>query len=273
MIAKYHLAIRSLVYSARRSRRNHKLDKKLKSLSGYKCDNVQALSRLVIFPKLGIGFNRVKKCANSSTLLHLAELELNEDSLYYGDSLESMKSNLLNNQLNIETHIDSFSTFDDLKWLIVVRNPFDRLLSCFLEKSNQAALGNFNYTPIPGLNNPSKDGFNRFVHYLQDGGLKRNGHWDLQVNQSCFSKDKYDLIAKVENLDEDLKSFLTSHVKKTRDGVGKLGVGVHSIEASDSKKITKAHTRRYEFYDKEIEDLVCQIYEPDFQAWNYPMEL
>jgi hypothetical protein len=273
MLDKHQLALRSYFYSLRRGYRTKRLNRRLQRLEGYHCVNTNALSRLVIFPNLKIGFNRIKKCANSSTLLHLAELDCGHDLSRTGDNLENIKSKILSDRLNIENHIDTIKKFDDLKWLVVVRNPYTRLLSCFLEKSNQAAIGNFNYTTIPGLDNRSREGFRTFVHYIADGALRDNGHWDLQINQCCFPKSTYNIIAKMESLRDDLSEALKHHQGQAGILAKSLKTGIHTSEAEEPIKVTRAKNHLTEFYDRELENLVSQIYEKDFETWGYSKEL
>ncbi|MEW9838451.1 sulfotransferase family 2 domain-containing protein [Mesorhizobium marinum] len=144
------------------------------------------------------------------------------------------------------------------RFFVVVRNPYSRVLSAFLNRFQIASCrlrnGNFELTP---------SGFSKFVYWLKDGGLSRDPHWDLQTNLLFMPLEKFDFVVRFENFKPDMLSFLTnvkiSPPEQRLDG----------LYATDTNKKTSADNRLQEFYTPQLAAIIADIYAMDFETLNY----
>lgn len=123
-----------------------------------------------VYPNLGIVFNHIRKSGNTSVALWLCEAE----ALRSGNSITRRKSLM---DLSAVRLIRA----RDYQWIVVVRNPYDRVLSAFLDKvasgDRHEKEKKSGFDNIPGWGDPTPMGFRRFIDYLQHGGLYVNQHW------------------------------------------------------------------------------------------------
>jgi len=80
------------------------------------------------------------------------------------------------------------------------------LLSGFLDKHRyngaKEKYGQFDLTPC---------WFRGFVTWLEDGGIVRDSHWDLQIKLMLLPLEKYSYVFRFESLRNDMKLFLSKH--------------------------------------------------------------
>ncbi len=101
----------------------------------FKCDeiNMGAMDRVTVAQKSGFLYNRVEKNANSTliTLVHWLEM---------GRTLEVMASRRNVPRLD-DCRINQISDLSTLPRMVVVRNPYSRTLSAFLNKVDTPRFG------------------------------------------------------------------------------------------------------------------------------------
>lgn len=209
-----------------------------------------ALRRMVFFPALGIGFNRIKKNANTALLLTL--LEMQEGSVSAATAAKDAVPNLF------DLPRAELRRFDRYALLVTLRNPYSRVLSAFLDKFRfepyRRKHGDFALTP---------EGFDRFLRWLETGGLTRDPHWDLQTKLLALPLDRYDAVLRFETLREDALAFLTARGLTPPPGA------LQAEHRADSGKQTGADAQLAAFYTPERAALVARLYAADFEALGY----
>lgn len=212
--------------------------------------NRRALRHLAFFPELGLAFNRVKKNANSALILLLHEMETGRGTIASeAKDLTPNPFELPRAQLD---RLDRYAVFT------TVRDPYSRVLSAFLDKFRQEAYrrrhGTFDLTP---------EGFDRFLRWLENGGLNRDAHWNLQSRLLALPLDRYDAVLRFETLRDDARAFLS---KRGLAVPGDALVGEHR---GDTGKQTGADSRMADFYTPDRAARVARLFAADFAALGY----
>lgn len=197
-------------------------------------------------------FLRVPKAANSTVLRTLLD-RFPEDGLD-GD-LEETKIRA--------THFRDLSLRDLGRvrrsfTFTVVRNPYTRALSAYLDKFRQgdkhrAAFGD----RVAGYDGGTLS-FRGFCRYLADGGEAENGHW-MRQTRLIGAADRIDFVGRVETLEADLARI----VERIAGGGGPLAMSRAGPPA------THAGTKVREHFDTECGRLVEAVYAADFARFGY----
>jgi len=220
--------------------------------------------------KNGYIYFQISKAASSSVKYALQSLEV----MGTGRRIRSVNnremsphiwpSQLPVNELNRILKSCSF------KKIAFVRNPFTRLLSCYLhrviaepESASNRALARL----TGGLAGPEIS-FNNFVRAICDQKpSEQESHWRLQSEEIFFNLiDDWDFIGKFETLHEDLQKCV------------KLIVGDKQIvnirKSKDMSPMkTSAQSRLKQYYTPEISNLVVRKYREDFRNFGYSTNL
>jgi hypothetical protein len=210
----------------------------------------RALPRVVYYEKLGIAFNRIKKNANTSMVVLLNELE--HGLVEHHDVAKRSSVSLAG------APISAASKLKSARFIVVVRNPYTRVLSAFLDKFRFAKF------TLPYGNIPlDKDGFGQFLRWLAEGGLSKNAHWDLQHKLMLLPLPCYDKVIRFERLQQETVDYLRE-----------IGIPVESghlseLYPTDQSKQTKANQLAASFYDQETLAIVRQLFRSDFDALEY----
>lgn len=216
--------------------------------------NPKGVRHMALFPELGLAYNRIKKNANTTTVMLLHELETGTVS-----PPQEVKDELPDyRDLSFRDlrHLHNFHTF------VVIRNPYSRLLSAFLDKfrypTNLERYGNFSLDPL---------GFSRFVVWLKDGGLNADGHWDLQKKLMLLPLNAYDSVVRFENYSEEMGNLLS------RRGLVVQPDKLQRLYPQDRGKKTSASAKLTQYYSPEIQEIVQHLYEEDFAELGYSTNL
>ena len=138
-----------------------------------------------------------------------------------------------------------------------VRNPYDRVLSAYLDKitqpHKQRKIAEHLQKPLD-----SNITFEDFIKYLNRGGLYGNIHWAPQ-SSFLLPKEYYGFIGYVETLNQDLQ-YLLSHIFPN--------VSSYNFE-KETKNITHAHNKREIYYSAELMRQVRRLYWMDFEHLGY----
>lgn len=212
--------------------------------------NPGALRRLAIFPKIGVLYNRVKKNANSTTMVALSGLE--NGVIVAPRSAKKQAAQWH----HLQTQCMDLSRF---KRLLIIRDPYSRTLSAFREKFRQQQYKErwreFELSPA---------GYLDFLLWLKDGGLEADGHWDLQMKSIALPLTGYSHVLKFENLEESLFDFMRQCDAAVPDGL------FLESEKSGKRHATGSTGAISDFYSKESFRLVSEIFEKDFLSLGYP---
>jgi hypothetical protein len=123
------------------------------------------------------------------------------------------------------------------------------------------------YFWFPGFDRLDPVGFTEFVSFLENGGLYENKHWSPQIKLLLVPPDRFDYIAKTENLGRDMEYiFQEIGLKPTQDSCFSRP---HVSEASTEWKVTNANSCAAEFYNENICKRVYDLYKADFVEFGY----
>ncbi|PVB62271.1 sulfotransferase family 2 domain-containing protein [Labrenzia sp. 011] len=213
---------------------------------------------VAVFPEIRLCFNRIKKSGNSSVCAYLAEVCGYPDY----DSPEALKEHLLRPEHLSFRQLASLKSYHSL---VVVREPFERALSAFLDKIAHDTSERFRQ--YEGYHDVSADGFSRFLKHLDEKGQQVNRHFWPQTDLLYKPLEDFSLVAKLENLSEVLPPFLETVCGRTidRDHLS----APHEMEAQKAGNVTKAKNKLKYFYREESISLVRKIYRKDFEKLEY----
>ncbi|MFU8779885.1 MAG: sulfotransferase family 2 domain-containing protein [Kiritimatiellia bacterium] len=214
----------------------------------------KAVESVAVFPELGLAYNRIKKNANTSVMILLRQLA-------YG-VVDSRKEAKRKSKTLLDLSLAELRSLDPLHLFVVIRNPYSRVLSAFLDKfrdeSYRRRYGTFDLTP---------DGFGQFLVWVERGGLTRNGHWNLQTSRMISSKlETYDTVIRFERFRDELVDML-----RARD-IAIPEDCLRELYPSDQTKRTDASTKLHAYYNAERRDRVASIYASDFALLDYPID-
>lgn len=232
--------------------------------------NLNNADAVAAFPQLRVAFNRIKKAGNSTVTTFLAELSA-EDSGQSFNSVRDAKKGALS---PARCGWRAAREMRGYTFFTVVRNPYDRVLSAFLNKVALGEKGIDSRKPrfrvVPGWGEATPAGFAEFVAFLDRGGLSHDRHWWPQCDLLIMPPEHFDLIGRLETLPEDMARLLTM-IGRDPDHARALEKP-HPLEASQPHKITGATSKRAQFYTPDLERVVRRLYARDFATFGYPEE-
>jgi hypothetical protein len=196
-------------------------------------------------------FNRIPKSANSTVSIQLAELKLGRTAT----EREAKRAFARPSELTAA----EVAAFERFFKFTVVRNPYSRALSAYLDKIVSGRKLAYlrrapGAAPLPS--------FADFCTYLDRGGLHENAHWAPQTSLMLIPIDRFDFMGRVETLSEDLKRILERVAP--RGAVAGSDVASRRPRASAS---LAAH------YDDRCAEIVRRLYRSDFEAFGYSERL
>lgn len=212
--------------------------------------NWRACKRIVTYPKLDLTYNRIKKNANTTIVTLLREMTTGH--------VESRKEAKHFSQGYTDLTLAQIWNLRHTFFFVVVRDPYSRVLSAFLEKFQHE-----NYRKKFGAFDRSPSGFADFLEWLETDGLGRDSHWNLQTRLLLLPLDKYDRVIRFEHLKEDMASMF-----------GSLGLPapLHRLDGlypTDVNKKTSSSSRLHEFYTPRLAGIVAHLYAKDFDQLGY----
>ena len=202
------------------------------------------------------------KAACSTIKATLIRMELDDKTLKFADS-EVVHDRRLSPHLNPK-QIGSFKEIiadPSFFKFCFVRNPYDRVLSCYLDKieGNAAQKG-------PLMTQLGRDLFKNetitFREFIELVGAQpislMNGHWRMQYYQTMQDTIPYDFVGKVESFAEDMATVSEA-------------VGHDVLEFYDGQRLkqTDSVSKRQDYYDEDLKELVYRTYKIDFDHFGY----
>ena len=218
--------------------------------------NPSLLRRVAINDEFKLAYNRIQKNANSSVMITMYALDTGE--------ITTLGTAKTKTQTLRDINLGKMKAIQEYRFFTVIRNPYTRVLSAFLDKFRQEKYQS-QYTRF----SLDIQGFTTFLHWLKDGGIFENTHWDLQQKQLLLPVEKYDRLIRFENLKTELTEFLLE------SGVPADRIQIpQSIKLSDGRfHKTNADSLIESFYNKNNQDLVWSCYEADFMKLGYEKNL
>lgn len=168
-------------------------------------------------PKLSVLFTRINKSASTSVYLTMAAVR---DGYVSKPDFRAKHSFVPPSRMN-ECEV---AGMDQLFKFVFVRNPYTRLVSCYLSNVLSGK------TRVSGVKS-----FADFVSYLEDGHLYANAHWVPQPDMLTLPVSEYDFIGRVESFDHDMR-YVLSRIDK-----GGEPLTAHTIRPSHAQKHLREH--------------------------------
>lgn len=140
----------------------------------------------------------------------------------------------------------------------MVRNPYSRILSAYLDKVCRRKGEAAYVIGFLGAGSSEEISFGQFLDYLEHGeGWRDDGHWARQSELLCLPAKRMDFIAKLESIHEDLPAIL-EQVFGTPGEIRTLSP--HATDAARALDgCSGAELKR-----------VKRLYEMDFDNFRYP---
>lgn len=203
--------------------------------------------------EVGAFFSRVPKSANSFVLLELFKLRSTEELIQQVVKKQYVKpSDMTPAQVEDLERVFKFT---------VVRNPYTRTLSAYLDKIIRLE------KPIKQISRTRLPTFGEFCDYLENGGLHENIHWAPQTSIILLPVEKFDYIARIENMDRDLPFILG----KLKDLTGRTTPADFAPGGSRSSayRAPKADDKVDSHYDARTTEIVTRLFAEDFRLLGY----
>lgn len=205
---------------------------------------------------------RIPKCANSTVMRTLAQYDGDLAGLTDPDGpVEAIKR--YSGTLFRARAWSTASLVRRYRCFTVVRNPFSRLLSAYLDKIAAAEPGQYGYVAMTvGRRDITEVTFDDFVRFLEGGGLHANAHWAPQCRMLPVSPSSLAFVGHQEELERDLARL-----------VEVLGLG--PFQGLWSRKDRRRHAagQLETFYTDELVARVHSLYALDFDTFGYTREL
>jgi hypothetical protein len=221
--------------------------------------NSRSIGSGAFFQREKVFYNRVAKAANSSTLLYLFQFLRNQ--VLSNHEAKSTVTNAWDLSLSESREFNQYYKFT------VVRNPYHRLLSAFIDKVASGDVARFSH--IPGYKSLAPEAFEQFVQWLSnENNVNYNHHWAPQESLMMISPEGFNRIGKLESYSQDLSSIFDD-----------LGVLYDNQELFNKifPTIAKPNFRSAEmarnFYSEKSLKTVYRLFEKDFDLFKYAKKL
>ncbi len=207
---------------------------------------------------------RIPKAANTSILYYLYQLtsDCPEEFVKWD------RSRITRNHFNSAGGMSIFKGRKALKkyfFFTFSRNPYNRILSCFIEKFRIASYQK-RYARLNISRERTAGDFVKFLRFLSKNGLYKDHHWIPQSDFIWPYKERLNFIGSVERLDDDLAEL------SRLLGLGKKCAGFSRPPGGPPKtNASRKHERYYgdHPYGREARQLVYLLYKNDFTMFNY----
>lgn len=221
-------------------------------------------------------YSMISKAASSTVTYHLQFAELRKTPFsVHNVNKAIMSPHLLPYQLKMEMVLEMLAN-NAVRKVAFVRNPYTRLLSCYLHR----IVGTKNSNPSKRvLRRASRRedlqdiGFADFINCICDQpSVQMERHWCVQHDSILYPLVRYDFIGRMETLVDDLISaekllFHTGALRRKAFNHSKL----NSINKAPMK--TGANDKLREYYDDKLMARVANRFAIDFETFGYSTEL
>ncbi|WP_109471092.1 sulfotransferase family protein [Ornithinimicrobium cavernae] len=218
----------------------------------------------------GYVYYAIDKVANSSiknALFHIEYGKVKKEPLSLYDercspllSPYQLPTDMLKNALNSGNYFR----------FAFVRNPYSRLLSCYLDRILTATS-----RPRRQLNISLKAqglgtgevSFETFIRTIcEQTSPQQNSHWRVQADDVAHPVLELDYIGKFESLWDDMRTLSKEIWGEVRPEMAIEGV-------NKSPKATNASDRLKQYYTPELAGLVAERYSADFELFGYETKM
>lgn len=216
-------------------------------------------------------FVETPKVACSTIKTTLQRLEL-RDSSFKRDDFEDIHNREFSPLLKLQ-NLPNFRDYlygGEFYIFCFVRNPYTRLLSCYLNKIKNPADQETCYKSIvlESMGLDKKDmsisiTFEDFIGVIEgQDPLGMDYHWRPQAYLTCQNTIKYNYIGRLETFSDDFFQI-----------GGHLSEDFHKYYGVEIRHETNATTLLEEYYDDDLQSRVYEKYKIDFLRFSYEYSL
>ena len=166
-------------------------------------------------------FVQVSKAASSSVKWALQSLEFKKTPWKVIDVNNKFYAPHISPYQVDEGLLDDVFLTDKYKRVTFVRNPFTRILSCYLHRvvAKPRSATNAAVMRLTGGRGGGDVSFDEFVELIcAQESFEQEAHWRCQTQDLCVSDINYDFIGKLENINQDILFLIELlYGKKARD--------------------------------------------------------
>lgn len=210
--------------------------------------------RVFISHELRVLFNGIGKAGHSSVVMNLTRAQYGEDF-----EIGAAKKHAFAKPSSLDR--EEVEGLDGYFKFTLVRNPYTRTLSAFLDKVVRGKVVPKPLARAAGNRTPS---FLDFCLYLDDGGLYDALHWAPQTAQMVFPVASFDHICKLERFNEDFEAVLRQI--GPRAGSTDFAVGKHDSHKTDS------NSKRDSYYCDRSREIIARLMAQDFRLLGYEQD-
>lgn len=216
-------------------------------------------SRLIVCPEKKILYIRIPKAANS-TVTALLWNQIHGTCFDEHTPTKKIKKSF-QKAVNLN-FIRSLDAKKNYFFFTIVRNPYDRILSAYLQKIS-FPLYNQRYGKQIAQAGNGEISFSSFCKFLDQKGLYKDPHWIPQYDFIWPNCKRLNFIGRFENFQEDVsRLFFTLF--------GECNVNLNAYYGPGR---TNANELRHFYYDEQSKNIIYRLYQSDFLYFNYSSDL
>lgn len=194
-------------------------------------------------------------CSTVKRTMQAAELGIQESELKFGthDKAKSPLSGFSQSPELLKRAMKG-----ELKSFAFVRNPYSRVLSCYIDKIVTNEWERARHLPALGFEKGSDVSFEEFLEVIVEQKVSEMDiHWCPQTELLAPDHIPYDFIGRFETFSYDLNKVLNNFYSAT---VEVTNVDFHKSNAVDKLK---------KYYTPKAIDMVKHLYKDDFERFCY----
>ena len=204
-------------------------------------------------------------CSTLKLTLERAEREDDSFSPSTFDLLHERKRSVLLLPTQMESFWDALMSGRYLRFCFV-RNPFTRLLSCYLDRICRARPEKAVILRQLGRADDDLEQPVAFDEFLDAVAAQpythRNSHWGLQWYYAAEGRIPFDLVGRWEHLERDIA-----------DIAARTGIDFDRYYRRERRNETRCHELLSEYYDPRLSERVRELYALDFEMFDYSRDL
>jgi hypothetical protein len=212
-------------------------------------------------------YTAVGKAANSTVKHHIYQLEYH-GTRFKAKSIHDRQSSPLLSPFQLPDDLmEEVFTSSKYYRFSIVRNPYSRLLSCYLDRIVPADSAPYRQLMLlMGKPIGTLVSFAEFIEAVcKQMPYDQNNHWRLQTSEIGTSAIEYDFVGKQENFAADMAT-VWQHIAPSR-------ILPNFTTENKAPSITSANERLNQYYTPELIEMVKEAYSDDFKTFGYSPDL
>lgn len=211
-------------------------------------------------------FHTVGKAANSTVKLLLYKEELAGTKIKIPSVHTRSESPLLSPYQLSDVDMDWIMKGDEFTRFTFVRNPYSRLLSCYLDRiAHQESRPYRELMRAMGKEVGYRPSFAEFILTIcAQRPFEQNNHWRVQYDDALCEHIEYHEIGKQEEFTQDFARIYKRIFRRD--------IPFGATKANASPSATSAASKLEEYWTDELSQIVAERYSKDFSFFNYPVE-